>query len=177
MELGLFKDEVKIVLYEEGWKSEFFKVKKDLMEHGNLKDKQIEHIGSTSIKGMVAKPVIDIMVGVNRLNTLDKKFFKNLQSIGFYRLQIERPHEIVCAKFTDHSFEMKTHFIHIVEYGNEKWQQMLFFRDYLNAHEDAKQQYQALKSNFFSTDLAGINAYTKYKEQFIQSIFEKMQGC
>jgi len=176
MQLGLFKDEVKIVPYEEGWKSEFIKVKNDLMEHGNLKDKQIEHIGSTSIKGMVAKPVIDIMVGVNRLNTLDKKFFKNLQRIGFYRLQIERPHEIVCAKFTDQSFEMKTHFIHIVEYGNEKWQQMLFFRDYLNAHEDAKQQYQALKSNFFSTDLAGINAYTKYKEQFIQSIFDKMEG-
>ena len=175
MELGLFKDEVKIVPYEEGWKSEFLKVKKDLMEHVNLKAKQIEHIGSTSIKGILAKPVIDIMVGVNRLNTLDKNFFKNLQRIGFYRLQIERPHEIVCAKFTEHSFEMKTHFIHIVEYGNEKWQQMLFFRDYLNAHEDAKQQYQALKSNFFSTDLAGINAYTKYKEQFIQSIFEKKE--
>ncbi|WP_274309884.1 GrpB family protein [Solibacillus daqui] len=175
MNLGLKKDEVKLVPYNENWKSAFLIVKKELIECVKLQGSQIEHIGSTSIEGIQAKPIIDILIGVKNLNLLDKAFFSNLRKAGFYRLQVQRPNEIVCAKFTDESFETKTHFLHIVELNKEKWNQMLFFRDYLNANEEVKNQYQALKNDFFSTNLNGINAYTEFKEQFIQSIFSKME--
>jgi len=72
------------------------------------------------------------------------------------------------------TFETKTHFIHIVDFQKEKWQQLLFFRDFLNSNERAKMQYEALKQNFFSTNLNGIADYTNYKEQFVQAIFDKM---
>ncbi|AWE07675.1 GrpB family protein [Lysinibacillus sp. 2017] len=175
MRLGLKNGEVKLVPYEENWKDDFNIVKMALLEGTNLREFQIEHVGSTSIEGIQAKPIIDILVGVESLASLDKMFFSNLRKVGFYRLQVERPNEIVCAKFTDESFETKTHYIHIVELNKEKWRQMRFFRDYLNANEDVKQRYQALKNSFFRTDLNGINDYTEYKEPFVQSIFAKME--
>ncbi len=141
-----------------------------------MQQEQIEHIGSTAIHGMQAKPIIDILVGVEHLATLEESFFKDLQKAGFYRLRVERPEEIVCAKFTDETFETKTHFIHILEWHGIKWRQLLFFRDYLNENEDERAQYEGLKTAFFNTNLSGINAYTNYKEQFVQSIFAKMEG-
>ncbi|MFC7686303.1 GrpB family protein [Ureibacillus sp. GCM10028918] len=174
MKLGLKNNEVVIVPFDKEWKDEFNKTKTDIIQNTNLNPTQIEHIGSTSIEGIRAKPIIDILIGVDSLTTLDKAFFKDLQNIGFYRLKVERPNEIVCAKFTDETFEIKTHFIHIVEFEKEKWNQMLFFRDYLNINQDVKEQYESLKESFFSTDLKGSNSYTDYKEQFVQSIFERM---
>ena len=129
----------------------------------------------TSIEGIQAKPIIDVVVGVESLELLDKEFFKALQKVGFYRLRVERPNEIVCAKFTDASFKTKTHFMHIVKIHQEKWRQMLFFRHYLNAHEQTKREYESIKHSFFKTDLQGIQAYTDYKEQFVQSIFSEME--
>ena len=176
MKLGLSKDEVVLVPFQTEWKAEFDKVKEELIKHTTLQATQIEHIGSTAINGIQAKPVIDILVGVKQLETLEKSFFKDLQKIGFYRLRVERPEEIVCAKFTDETFETKTHFIHIVEWHGKKWREMLFFRDYLNENEDIRLQYEALKTSFFETNLSGITDYTNYKEQFVQSIFAKMEG-
>lgn len=174
MELGLTKDEVKVVPYDTRWAEEFVKVKRDILQYTLLQENQIEHIGSTAIIGMPAKPVIDLLIGVDCLDALDRNFFSALKKAGFYRLRVERPNEIVCAKFTDETFETKTHFIHIVDFQKEKWQQLLFFRDFLNSNERAKMQYEALKKNFFSTNLNGIVDYTNYKEQFVQAIFDKM---
>lgn len=176
MKLGLKNNEVIIVPYDKEWKEEFNKTKSEIIQHTNLKPNQIEHIGSTSIDGIRAKPIIDILIGVDSLTALDKTFFKALQNAGFYRLKVERPNEIVCAKFTDETFETKTHFIHLVELEKEKWNQMLFFRNYLNTNQDVKEQYENLKESFFNTDLEGINSYTDYKEQFVQSIFEQMKS-
>ena len=176
MKLGLTKDEVVLVPFQTEWKSEFEKVKAVLIEYTTLQATQIEHIGSTAINGIQAKPVIDILVGVEHLETLEKSFFKDLQKVGFYRLRVERPEEIVCAKFTDETYETKTHFIHIVEWHGKKWREMLFFRNYLNENESVRLQYEALKTSFFETKLNGINDYTSYKEQFVQSIFAKMEG-
>ena len=51
---------------------------------------------------------------------------------------------------------------------------MRFFRDYLNANEAVKQEYELLKDAFFKTGKEGITEYTNYKEQFVQSVFMKM---
>lgn len=53
---------------------------------------------------------------------------------------------------------------------------MLFFRDYLKTNQDIKEQYENLKVSFFNTSLRGINSYTDYKEQFVQSVFEQMKS-
>lgn len=143
------------------------------MEYTNLEDYRIEHIGSTAIKGMSAKPLIDIVVGVDDLQKVDKPLLKSFSKAGFLRLKVERPGEIVLAKFADDTYKVKTHFIHLVEYGEEIWNNLIFFRDHLNSNEDAKKQYLEIKLEYLKTSSTGVNEYTDFKEKFVKEIFEK----
>ncbi|GAB0168701.1 GrpB family protein [Lysinibacillus sp. CTST325] len=173
MILGLKKNEVKIVPYDNEWKNEFKRVRSEIIEHTNIQFDRIQHIGSTSIDGIKAKPIIDILMGVDDIDNISESFLKEMRKAGFYRLRVERPAEIVFAKFTDDTFEVKTHFVHLVNYQEKKWCDLLFFRDYLNTNEEIKRQYEKLKLNFLNSNLKGIDEYTTYKEQFVQSIFNK----
>jgi len=173
LKLGLKNDEVRLESYTPEWKDEFIKVKRELMKYTNLEDYRIEHIGSTAIKGMSAKPLIDIVVGVDNLKKLDKPLLKGLSKAGFLRLKVERPGEIVLAKFTDDTYKVKTHFIHLVEYRKELWNNLIFFRDYLNSNADAKKQYLDIKLDYLKRSSVGVNDYTDFKEEFVKKIFAK----
>jgi len=139
--LGLKNDEVRLESYTSEWENEFIKVKEELREHTSFDEERIEHIGSTAIKGMSAKPIIDIIVGVDDLQKVDKPLLKSFSKAGFLRLKVERPGEIVLAKFIDDTYKEKTHFIHLVEYQKELWNNLIFFRDYLNTNEDTISRY------------------------------------
>ncbi|MCY1029717.1 GrpB family protein, partial [Mammaliicoccus sciuri] len=65
MNLGLKNDEIRLEKYTDKWQGEFIKVKNELLKHTQLEECRIEHIGSTSIQGMSAKPILDIVVGVD----------------------------------------------------------------------------------------------------------------
>ncbi|MFJ8262586.1 GrpB family protein [Rummeliibacillus sp. NPDC094406] len=176
MKLGLGKNEVKIVPYEIEWKDEFTRVKKEILLHTNVNENQIEHIGNTAIVEMPSKPIIDILMGVNDLKVLNEELIKGLKESGFLRLRVERPNEIVFAKFTDDTYEVKTHFIHLVEYNGELWNNLIFFRDYLNEHEDVSKEYLNIKLAYINKKSIGINAYTDFKEKFVRNIFAKRIG-
>ena len=173
LKLGLKNDEVRLESYTPEWKDEFIKVKKELMKYTNLEDYRIEHIGSTAIKGMSAKPLIDIVVGVDDLQKVDKPLLKSFSKAGFLKLNVERPGEIVLAKFTDDTYKEKTHFIHLVEYEKELWNNLIFFRDHLNSNEDAKKQYLEIKLEYLKASSTGVNEYTDFKEEFVKEIFAK----
>lgn len=173
MQLGLKRNEVKIVPYDPAWESEFKCVKEDILQATNIQAHQIEHIGSTAIVDMKAKPILDILIGVEDILTIDRVFEQALRTIGFYRLRIERPNEVVFAKFKDESFEIKTHFIHVVNYKEELWENLLFFRNYLNDNESAKSDYVHLKERYVASHSTGIDDYTKFKEEFVKHIFSK----
>lgn len=171
MRLGLKRDEVRLENYTPEWKEEFNRVKDQIIESTNLDETRIEHIGSTAIEGIAAKPILDILVGIDDIQEVDERIITGLRNIGFLRLKVDRPGEIVFAKFTDETYEEKTHFIHLVEYQKEIWRNLIFFRDYLNANELAKKQYLDIKLEYLKTSSQGINEYTNHKESFVQSIF------
>ncbi|CEG27066.1 GrpB family protein [Bacillus sp. B-jedd] len=173
MKLGLRKDEVRLVEYNPEWAAEFAKVKEELRASTNLEEFQIEHIGSTSIPGMLAKPIIDMVVGIRNLSNFPESLAGGLKKAGFLRLRVERPGEIVFARFTDNTYEVKTHFIHLVEYEGELWQNLIFFRDYLRTNEDARWEYQAIKMDSLARYQTGVNEYTDHKEDFVKAIFAK----
>jgi GrpB-like predicted nucleotidyltransferase (UPF0157 family) len=173
MRLGLKRDEVKLEAHTEEWKEEYLRVKQEILNATPINEVRIEHIGSTAIKGIVAKPILDLVVGVDDIEKVDEAIFHGLKEVGFLRLRVERPNEIVLAKFTDETYEEKTHFIHLVEFDKELWKNLLFFRDYLNANETAREQYNELKLKFLEEKDGGIKDYTDYKEQFVKSIYAK----
>lgn len=102
-----------------------------------------------------------------------KKSFIGLKEAGFLKIKVERPNEIVLAKFNDDTYEEKTHFIHLVEYNKELWKNLIFFRNYLNSNETAREEYSELKMKFVGEKNGGINEYTSYKERFVKEIYEK----
>lgn len=173
MKLGLKKDDVKLCPYTSEWNTEFLKIKQHIKEATNIKDNHIEHIGSTAIKDMIAKPIIDILIGVDDIENVDTSLTKGLQNSGFLRLRVERPGEIVFAKFRDDTYEVKTHFIHLVDFEKELWKNLLFFRDYLNANEDAREEYKKMKIDYAGRENMKMKEYTDLKEPFVKTIFNK----
>lgn len=173
MELGLAKDEVKLLPYTAKWKKEFNRVKQQIIDVTGLEENRIQHIGSTAINDMPAKPIIDILLGVHDILKVDKTIIKELASIGFLRLRVERPDEIVLAKFTDDTYEVKTHYIHMVDLDKELWKNQLFFRDYLKANEVAREEYRMIKVTSAIQKGININSYTDLKEPFVKRIFSK----
>ncbi|MGF7128323.1 GrpB-like predicted nucleotidyltransferase (UPF0157 family) [Natronobacillus azotifigens] len=171
VKLGVKKDEVKLVDYTPEWNEELNRVKSNI--NLNIEENRIEHIGSTAIKDMSAKPILDIIVGIDDIQNVDEAVFSGLKNLGFLRLRVERPNEIILAKFTDKTYEEKTHYIHLVEFHNELWDNLTFFRDYLNHNEDARKEYLEVKLEYLKNSTTGVNEYTDYKEEFVKKIIKK----
>lgn len=170
MGLGLKRNEVRLVSHDATWGKLFQETKKDLVENTEFKEHQIEHIGSTAIKNIQAKPILDMLVGVQSLDRDLTPLENELRSCGFYRLKVEKENEVVFAKFTDKTFEVKTQYIHLTPYQGELWNNLIYFRDYLNENEAARKEYEQLKVGFSSKQNEGIEAYTDMKETFVKAV-------
>lgn len=152
---------------------EFNHVKNEILNIVKLDKNAIHHIGSTSIPGLSAKPIIDILIGVEDYMSLPESFFEALKTIGIYRLRVEKDDEIVLAKFADEFFHKHTHLIHIVNKEKQKYTELLKFRDYLRSHSDARMEYQRLKENLSTQYADDRPRYTQEKEAFIKLIIYK----
>lgn len=170
MELGLGRDEVRLVHHDETWLNAFYSTKEMLLKHTTLEDYQIEHIGSTAIRDIRAKPIIDILIGIKSISGDLTELEKELRDSGFYRLRVDRPDEIVLAKFTDDTFKVKTHYVHLVKFDGELRRDLIFFRDYLNDSVEARKEYEAIKMSFIQEKNEGIKEYTNLKENFVREI-------
>lgn len=171
MKLGLKNDEVRLETYDPDWKQEFERVKHNIMTFIGLSENRIEHIGSTAIEGMLSKPIIDILIGVDDLEDVEKPVIEGLKKAGFLRLKVKRPGEIVFAKFPDETYKWKSHYIHLTNYNSELWKNLIFFRDYLNSNEYERDKYAKLKLEYLKHSSVGIKEYTDFKEEFVLEIF------
>ncbi|MEK4713068.1 MULTISPECIES: GrpB family protein [Sporosarcina] len=175
--LGLNKDVVKLVEHTNNWKK-LFKVEKSLLnslvgEH--VVD--IQHIGSTAIDGIAAKPLLDILVGVRSMGDAQKFDKHKLKEANIYhlaRVQIEGKE--VFAKFSNLENLTKTHVLHVVEYGGDWWQKHIFFRDYLNDHPEVAKQYEVLKKEMAEAFPTNERSYAEGKKDFVDRIILLREG-
>ena len=165
--LGLNRNVVELVEHANNWK-ELFREEKDLLnsllgEH--VVD--IQHIGSTAIDGIAAKPLLDILVGVKSMDDVQKFDKHKLKEANIYhlgRVQIEGKE--VFAKFSNLESLTKTHVLHVVEYGGDWWQKHIFFRDYLNEHPEVSNQYEVLKKELAAAYPTNERSYTDGKKNY-----------
>ncbi len=168
--IGLSQDVVKLVPYHAEWK-DLYKEEEILLK-GTLGSLilAIEHIGSTAVPGMQAKPIIDIAIGLTDLKLL-AKIQPLISSLG-YEEKIQ--HSTATRKlFTKGPEHHRTHHIHFVLYQSEEWNNFIYFREALTNNNALKEAYIALK-----TDLAAIYAdnrpkYTEAKDKFIQTALKE----
>ena len=166
-------DEVIIVEYDPRWptlfEEEAARVWKAL-SHDIVVD--IEHIGSTAVPGLAAKPIIDLMVGVHSLENAQVAV-PLLEALGYvYWRSDPRRERMFFVKGMPPYGLQRTHHLHIVEASGEFWKRLLF-RDYLRAHPREAQRYEALKRDLavrFPKDREG---YTDGKREYIQAVMEK----
>jgi len=132
----------------------------------------IQHIGSTAVPGLGAKPIIDIMVAIRRL-ALIEECFQPLQTIGYeYRGEYGIPGRYFFRKPPGDP-GARTHHLHMVERESDFWERHILFRDSLRAHPEEAQQYYQLKRELAAKFASDRDAYTEMKTSFIESVVNK----
>jgi GrpB-like predicted nucleotidyltransferase (UPF0157 family) len=171
--LGKFRamSRAQVVLeeYDSSWPEKFEKEKEFLMTvAGKWNFGTIEHVGSTSVKGMVAKPIIDIMFGVKSLSKSQPAIDALVKSgYEYWPYKTEIMHW-----FCKPSDVFRTHHLHLIPFESPLWQERIKFRELLRKNNKTATEYANLKREL--SDLHGDDreAYTKKKWPFIQQVLQ-----
>jgi len=162
--------EITIEIYNSNWSKQFEEEKVKLKEILADKVISIEHIGSTSIEGLGAKPILDIAIGVNDLEVVSE-FIDPLKQIGY---------EFVYHKeFPERRFFRKgqwragTHHLHFYQFEGEHWNNQILFRNYLRNNPDVLKEYHQLKVDLAEKFRFDRVSYTENKSPFIQNVLQK----
>lgn len=169
MAIGLKRGTVKVVPYQKSWTKEFEKEKARILEVCGDKVVAIEHIGSTSVPGLAAKPIIDIAVGIERLKDA-KKLLPCLKKLDYHFYKEFQRQRLFVAKGPD---EKRTHYLHVMRFNGAKWMTDQLFRNYLRTHPKAVEQYAKLKQKLAVAHTDDRQAYADEKNSFIKSIIAK----
>jgi len=165
--IGLKRGTVVLEKHHQEW-AEAFGVEKESLKN-LLKDSvlDIQHIGSTSIPGLVAKPIIDMLMAVKSLEKV-KNIRSLLESAGYeYRENGPNEDQVLFVKGPE---ELRTHYLHITELNSSVWQNDLAFRDYLRSHPKTVTEYENLKNDLASKYADKRGEYTSGKNTFIKSV-------
>ena len=167
-------DAVEIAEYDPAW-PELYERERDLIG-GSLGDLvvAIEHVGSTAVPGLGAKPIIDIMVGVRTLAE-GEKCVMPLEGLGYeYRGEAGIPGRLFFRKFTA---GVRTHHLHMVEQGSDYWERTILFRDYLRQHPQEAGDYYELKVRLAEQYGADREGYTEAKTEFVESVLTRARAA
>jgi len=126
----------------------------------------IEHIGSTAVPGLRAKPVIDILVTVERIRLEDVE--KRLEGIGYVHVPIGDPERLFFRKGMP-----RTHHVHVVRHGGKEHRKHVLFRDRLIAHPDEAAEYERLKERLAMRFREDRQAYSDGKDELIAMILDR----
>jgi len=160
---------VRIVPYDAVW-PELFEKERGILE-GLLAQwlvGPIEHVGSTAVPGLAAKPVIDIMAAVESLGA-SRPAISALEAVDYvyFPYQPEQKHW-----FCKPSAVFRTHHLHLVPFGSRSWIERLAFRDFLRRDSVTAGEYAELKRQLATRYEFDREAYTEAKGPFIQRILK-----
>ena len=166
------KVRVVIVDYDPEWPRRFEEERARIVEALGELSVTVVHIGSTSVPSLGAKPIIDMMLGVQGKDKADW-VQKALEEIGYtdVTVQPENPDWFYCLGYGAPGLY---HHLHLVVEGSSRWRRQLAFRDYLRANPEAADEYNMLKRRLadqYGEDRVG---YTDAKTVFIEGVIRKL---
>ena len=145
--LGLKRGTVQLYEHEQAWEIDAQNTILRLKEILGSVIKDIQHVGSTAILTIKAKPIIDIAVAVDSFEAV-LQFEEEMKKQGFYyRPKVDLGEQLLFASgsYYDGTGELQTHFIHVVKAGSMDWRNYINFRDYLNNAPAVAKEYEKLK--------------------------------
>ena len=165
--MGLKNNSVYLESNDEKWHNLFIKEKNILINIFNEDNYAIEHVGSTSIKGLLAKPIIDIVIGIDLFANF-KKYLKDLEKIYTIKNNIDKKEILLIKENKKETFCL----IHVLEQNDDRYKNMIKFRNILNSNPKILKEYEKLKQDLAEKYPNDRQEYTKSKNEFIQSILK-----
>lgn len=163
--LGLKHGVNYLVDYQPAWKLEFETESGRIKTALGILAKGVEHYGSTSVEGMKAKPILDILVGIRPLEGW-RECVELLEGLGYdYAEHAGIPGHFIFGRGRDRS--ERTHLLHIVEFEGESWTSNLQLRDALRRDMHLRQAYVAAKEAAIAAAPTGRAEYNELKRKFI----------
>lgn len=170
MSIGLKRGTVTVEPHKIEWEisaQKTISILKEILKE-NIIDAQ--HIGSTSIKNICAKPIVDIVVGVSSFDKIMKHNNTLSKNAIIYRGE-DHPNQHLYI-YGDLDNNIHTHYIHVVIWGEKYWNDYLNMRDYLNEHKDKAEEYSKLKEQLAKQYPEDRIAYTNGKSELIENILQ-----
>ncbi|MGH3023620.1 MAG: NAD-dependent protein deacylase [Gaiellaceae bacterium] len=128
-----------------------------------------EHMGSTAVPGLAGKPVIDLSVGLGRLE-LSAEQIAAMERLGYeYLGEYGLPGRLF---FRRDEGGRRTHHVHVVEHDGERWHHHRAFRDYLRAHPAEAEAYAAEKGRI-GAEATGLRDYWERKQPYVDALFAR----
>ena len=169
---GVEKRDIRIVDYDHDWQGKFERHAKIITEAIGGSMLRIEHVGSTSVPGLAAKPIIDILVVVPD-SANESAYLPQLEGAG-YVLRVREPdwHEHRMFRTLDRDVH-----IHLFSVGCPEIQRNLTFRDRLRRNAEDRERYERVKRELAAKDWPDMNAYARAKTEVIESIIATAQAA
>ena len=160
-----------VVPYDPNWRSDFEAIRAEI--EGAVGDLilGIEHVGSTSVEGMAAKPCIDIDVVIPDYSVFDA-VVDRLNAIGYIHEGDLGIRDREAFKYADKP-HLQTHHLYVCPQTSAELHRHITFRDFLRSHPDAVHQYSAVKQQAAQLFPNDIDAYIAYKSECIKKIYQK----
>ena len=168
MALGMATGQVSLLSAHEAWAEQYQLEKARILEAIGAHILDIQHVGSTSIAGVPAKPILDILVGVEDFEGA-AVCIARMEDIGYrYRGEngIPRRHYFVKG-------DPRTHHVHMVERDGNDWRITVLFRDFLKSHPDVANEYAEAKKRFALKHAQDQYAYQAEKDKVVERITER----
>ena len=168
---GVEKRDIKIVDYDSTWPQKFDRHARIIADALGTAALRIEHIGSTSVPGLAAKPIIDILVVVADSSD-EPKYLPHLVAAG-YAMRVREP------DWNEHRMlrtpEKDVH-IHIYSAGCREIERNVMFRDRLRQNAGDRRRYEQTKRELADKEWIDMNAYASAKTEVIEKIIEASVG-
>ena len=163
--LGLQRGTVALYAHDEAWMiqaKETCRMLKGLLGDVAV---DIQHVGSTAVPGLMAKPIVDIVIGVRELGDLDP-YVEKLAQAGIHDRGQDLPGQRLFV-MGDFEANIRTHHIHAVRWNDSAWKNYIRFRDYLRTFAEKRSEYEAEKRRLAASHPADRRAYTERKAELI----------
>ena len=172
--LGCERDRVTLLPYQPAWPSLFAEEAERLRLALGEHVLRVEHVGSTAVPGLDAKPILDIVVAVRDISGA-APFEEALAPLGYiHKAENDRPGRLYFVKRLPD--DRSTHHLSITELDTECWFTHVAFRDYLRSHPEAREEYGKLKSALARRHHHDRAAYQEGKAAFIQHVLSAAGG-
>lgn len=168
--------EVQIFPYDPQWKVEFEKIKGMITRYAGEYFSAIEHVGSTSVEGLGAKPIIDLDAVLRCPNDLPKVIEALSQHGYVHQGDLGLPGREAFFRPRDYNDEEKSvmrYHLYVCLPDAKPYREHLAFRDYLRCHPNTREEYQQLKVQLAQQYRFDVDAYCEHKTEFVRSILRR----